>query len=462
MSSEHLRRFREFPRAVHLEAQGAQATRAKSDSVFRQVHWSAAYIAFLIYIFVITTYRLPLGTFAMAAALLTLPLERRPLRLPAVALWSVLLLGWAFLGWATTQYPNEVWDKTIEFAKICGVIVVTVNVLTTRSRLQFYLLVLLGFFALYPVRGTLFNYFIYHSAVAGRAAWNYVYENPNDLAGVCLLQLSLVAGVLVTERQRWIRMCAAAGAVVLPLVILLTQSRGAFIGLLAFGTIVLKGQKGRRGSIILVTGVSSILLLMVAPSSLWQRLGTLSDVSNEQSAAQANDEGSARQRLEIWRVARTIVQENPLIGVGLGAYPDAHYAYAQRPIFDPMAMGHRDSHSTYLSMLAETGVIGFSLFLLIIGVTVLDAERTRKRARALDPPRATQLLYMELGLFGFLVAGIWGSYGQLVLTYLHLSVMHATTQILKEEMARTRSAQPTRALSTPPERHRRIFRGMTS
>jgi hypothetical protein len=39
---------------------------------------------------------------------------------------------------------------------------------------------------------------------------------------------------------------------------------------------------------------------------------------------------------------------------------------------------------------------------------------------------------MELGLFGFSVAAIWGSYGEMVPTYMHLMLMTVMTQVMKE------------------------------
>jgi probable O-glycosylation ligase (exosortase A-associated) len=398
------------------------------------VQWSPAYIAFIVYVFVITTYRLPLGTASMVTALVLLPLERHPLRLPKPMVWMIAFLGWAFVGWGGSPYPDVVWDAVIELAKITGVMLVAVNVLTTRQRLRFFLLAFLGFFAFYPVRGSLFAYFIYGGTVQGRAAWNYTYSNPNDLAALCILPLALAAGMLMTERTKWVKYCAAAGAIALPFVILLTQSRGAFIALAIFAIAVLKGQKERRGKILLVGAGIAVVVALAAPSSLWKRLGTIQDVTSEQAAAKANDEGSARQRMELWHVAATVAKEHPITGVGYGAYHDAHFEYAQRPAFDPIAMGHRDAHSTYLTVLAETGIVGFILSAGLIWSIVSDAERTRRRSRSVLPARSAQLYFMELGLLGYFIAGIWGSYQAMVLTYLFLAVIYSAVQVVKSEL----------------------------
>jgi O-antigen ligase len=395
------------------------------------LEWSPSFVAFIVYVFVITTYRVPVATLAMSVALLTLPLEPRPLRLPPVALWTAALLGWAFVGWGSSEYPAIVWDHVVEFAKVCAVVLVAVNVLTSRARLRLFMLAYLGFFAFYPVRGALFNYFIYGGTMSGRAVWSYVYSNPNDLAGMCLLFVALAAGALVAERTRWIRLCALAGVVVLPFLIIITQSRGAFVALLAFAAITLKGQ-WRRGRTLLLAGAALVTVLVAAPDTVWRRLGTLQQVANQDDGVAVADQGSADQRLEIWKVARTIIAEHPATGVGLGAYPEAHYLYAQRPVFDPTARGHRDTHSTYLNILAELGIPGLMLFGLVVAVPLLNAERVRRRLKAVHPERAMQLHYLVLGMIGYLVAGVWGSYGALVPTYLYLCIVYAATTVIQE------------------------------
>ena len=413
-------------------------------SPFAGLHWSPAYAAFLLYVFVITTYRLNLGTIAMSVALVTLPLERTSLRLPPLALMALAFLGWGFVGWGSSDYPVIVWDRLIEFAKICGVVLVAVNVLTTRARLRLFLLAYLAYFAFYPVRGAFFNYFLYNGTMAGRAVWNYAYANPNDLAGVCLLFVALAAGVLVSERARWIRFAAFAGIVLLPFLIILTQSRGAFVALLAFALIALKGQ-WRRGRVLALAAGVAVVVFFAAPDEVWDRLGTIQKVATQQDgAASIADEGSAEQRLEIWKVARAIIADEPVTGVGLGAYAEVHSRYALRPIFNPTAQGKRDTHSTYLKIFAETGIVGLIVFVGLVGFTLYDAERTRRRKLAIDPPGAKQLYYMELGMIGYLVAGIWGSYGELVPTYLFLSLIYAATRILKQQGATPRQPVPVR------------------
>src|SRR5206468_8596566 len=104
----------------------------------------------------------------------------------------------------------------------------------TRPQLRFFCVFWLGCFALYPLRGAFFNYFLYQSKLFGRAIWNYIYSNPNDLAALAILQLAMVAALLSLERRGWAKWAGQVGVVLVPLLILMTQSRGAFIALALF------------------------------------------------------------------------------------------------------------------------------------------------------------------------------------------------------------------------------------
>lgn len=404
------------------------------DFAIRRVDWSLAFIAFLLYTVAIISQRYHIGTEAMCVALVTLVLERHRIRASPVVAWAAGLFAWAVIGMPMSDYGPVVADNLLEFAKVCAVSFVAVNVITTRDRLRVFLIVLLGIFALYPVRGTLIGYFLMNGSVGGRAAWNYIYNNPNDLAGFLLLEFSLVAGVVVTERKRWISLAARIGMVVLPFLVLLTGSRGGFIGFIAFVLLAFRRKLKHAKAVATIAAVAAIIFVFM-PDNIWRRLGTIRDADTASTTSQNGDESSIAQRRAIWHVAERIIVEHPVLGVGLGAYSDAHYQYSQRSEFGRITFGHRDAHSTYLRIAAELGLVGLALFLGLVGATLLDADRTRRRYAQTHPRLAMQLFYMEMGFVGYLVAGIWASWGSLVFTYVHLAVIHVASHLLKQEAA---------------------------
>lgn len=412
---------------------------------------SPAFLAFFSYLFVVTTLRIPIGTETMVIALLTLPMERTKLQVPSVAIWTFVMVGWSFLGWSKTEYPDIVLVQMTEFAKVCLVMLVAVNVITTRSRLRMLLAGMMIFFATYPLRGTLVNY-VLGETLNGRAIWNGTYANPNDLAGFCVLQLSVALAVLEAEKTLWLRRAAIACAFLLPLVVILTASRGAFIALIVFVIVSAKRNWAIVKSKLWVVVLLGIVISYAGSDKIFARLGTI-NVAVSGDAGAADDEGSAQQRLEIWKVAEGIIAENWLTGVGIGAYNDAHFIMAQRPGYSPSAIGKRDTHSTYLNVLAETGVIGFGFFVLLLGVTLKRSRIARKEAGAASSTLKAQLLWLEIGLYGFLVAGIWGTYGKLGPLYVHVAIVWCTAGLLQEQTANVaRGGTPVRRIrgTSPP------------
>ncbi len=98
---------------------------------------------------------------------------------------------------------------------------------------------------------------------------------------------------------------------------LITQSRGVFLGLAPFGgsgvrvTRIGEGD-GRRGR--------AVAAPMILPAG-WQRLNRVGGIGDTAELSQLDDQGSAEQRYKIWKIACPIIADHPVTGVGWGAYP---------------------------------------------------------------------------------------------------------------------------------------------
>jgi O-antigen ligase len=65
-----------------------------------------------------------------------------------------------------------------------------------------------------------------------------------------------------------------------------------------------------------------------------------------------------------WQAGWYMFLDHPWLGVGAGNYPDAYPAYAVGQWLEPL--GH--AHNYYLNMLAELGVVGGGLLVLLLGL----------------------------------------------------------------------------------------------
>lgn len=422
----------------------ADSARWTAPLTRRTIKWSLAYIAFLGYILAIVTYALPIGEPAMIVALVALMLQRGKVRLPPGLLLFGAFIAWCALGAVQSPYSDATSETLILLVQLWLIAFVAVNVLRHPTRLRFFMVFFVACFALYPARGAIFNYFLAGYTVFGRALWNHIYANPNDLAALCLLPLSLAAGLSRTEPRGLFRTGAIAAVAVLPVLILLTQSRGAFLGMSIAATIMLFRLKSAFRSV----GVLAVILalaVLVLPDSAWDRLQSVTQLSGGTEAVGEMD-SSAQQRFDILKAAIRIGRDHPITGVGVGAYHEAHFDHALTHPGTPS--GRRSAHNTYLAIFAETGIPGLGLFLGLLGFTFVQAELARRRAHRSFPAKAHILLFLELGLMAYLVAGLFGSFGLVSFLYLHQALLWTVSDMqpvrLTVSRGRARLGRPVR------------------
>jgi len=400
---------------------------------WQNVGWTLSLVGLLVYVWTTTTYTIALGQASMIVALIGLVLQGERLRVPPFLLFFGAFVAWCAVGSLGTEYPETV-SKSLELLwKVWLIAFVVVNSTRTREQQRIFLFVMLGAFALYPTRGAIFNYLGGYT-VWGRALWNHAYANPNDLAAFTLLQLGFALALFIREPKGWPKLAALAGIVLLPVVVLLTQSRGAFLALGVAGIVLVLQQK-RKGRALLAVLAVGIVAAIAAPESAWVRFGGMLKLTSTETIAQADREGSAEQRFAILQVATDVYQAHPVSGVGWGAYAKAHAVQAPESGLQRIAGGEKDAHNTYLRVLAETGTVGGLLYLAMLVSIVVRAERVRRRAKTPLPRSSQQILFVELGLLMFLVAGIFGSFAQIAVTYILLAFLWSVTETVSQELA---------------------------
>ncbi|MCA9736430.1 MAG: O-antigen ligase family protein [Gemmatimonadota bacterium] len=413
---------------------------------FKGVRWSISYAAFLVYIISLVTSRIPLGTEAMALALLGLAGEKGRIKAPPIVFIFGGFVLWGLVGWTLSADPLSTWNTVIQLAKVGAIMFVAVNVLTDVPRLRLFLLVFLGSFLVYPGRGSILNWVTGGNTLFGRAIWNYIYENPNDLAALTFFPLGIALYMMQEKGHHLARLGALASVGVCGFVIIITQSRGAMLALIPMVFLSVAGHHKKLRAIsglVFLVGV----VAMFTPSDILDRFLGLKAASSGDLTA-LDDSNSAEGRFEIWKTAAGIFMDRPVTGWGLGTYRIKH---RQATRFDVSitisARGGRDAHSTYLTLAAETGFIGVALFLALIVSVMRHASRARRRLRRYDPGLAMQIRFLQNALIAFLVAGIFGSFALLSFLYVHIATIYAAASLGERRAAEFKAA---RAGLVPP------------
>lgn len=376
--------------------------------------------------FVVVTARFGFAEAGIVVALVGLALRPQRLRLPVPFWWAMALVGWAFVTAPWAIEPAAAQATAIDRLKVFVVFLVVINTLRTERYLRLYVLFVLACFVVSPVRGALVNYVGGYTSF-GRAIWNAGYANSNDLAAMSLLTLGLALSVLADFRERklW-RWSAALSAVGLVALILLTQSRGAFIGLiLGLGPSAL-GLARRRPKLLVVLLVLGAMGASFVPGRVWTRLSGIGQLTSTSTIAKADPEGSAAQRWEIQKTAFRIFQDHPLAGIGLGCYPWANNLYARK-------LGLRDTHNTYLNLAAELGIPGLVLWLGLIASVFRHWWRAKAALRQAGERQGRDRMcavWIERVIIGFLVSALFGSYSGITMLYLVLGILWSAGSLI--------------------------------
>lgn len=182
--------------------------------------------------------------------------------------------------------------------------------------------------------------------------------------------------------------------IILSLALIMSWSRGAWLGFIASSAVVVVLYPRRLIHRILLIGLGlssslAVLMLGLVPSSISQRLGT---VFNEAISLQdvrgvqiTTENYAVVERLAHWQAAIRMVEYSPYLGTGLGNYEVVYPSFQLINWHEPL--GH--AHNYYLNLLGETGLVGFSGYVMwwvVIFWQTLQAIRhpdTLKRSLAL-------------------------------------------------------------------------------
>ncbi len=112
--------------------------------------------------------------------------------------------------------------------------------------------------------------------------------------------------------------------------------------------------------------------------------------------------GGSLERLDIWEQSLSLVARHPLLGMGPAGYAVYNVSY-----FPGDA---RSTHNNYFDILAQTGIIGFAVFLWLIGSFLVTAAATRRQL--LDRPGFEQAFANGVlaGLCGVVVSMMLGDW----------------------------------------------------
>lgn len=179
----------------------------------------------------------------------------------------------------------------------------------------------------------------------------------NDLGAFLAMFVPLAVAVMLGVRGAFTRALAGLAALAGTAAIVLSVSRAAVVAV-----VIAVGYVAWRSSrlLVMVMAVALLLAPFWAPDYLKDRLmGTRTQVEGTDTQTL---EGSAQLRIDTWRAIGRVLTEHPIEGVGFGGLANVLPATGQE-----MGVEVKDSaHNSYLRALAEMGIAGLVVLLVIL------------------------------------------------------------------------------------------------
>ena len=233
----------------------------------------------------------------------------------------------------------------------------------------------------YPVGPGVLRYIRDDPSLSQRATATSV--DPNVLGGLLIMIGALTVPQLFAQRPLFRRPVTAFLGGVMGLCLMLTFSRGSFVGLGAALAALALLRYRKLG-----------LLMLVVLAFVWFAPLTRDYVTHFVQGLRGEDLAT-QMRFGEYRDALTLIRRYPVLGVGFSGSPDIDTYVSVANV--------------YLLMAVEMGLVGLAAFLIVIAVLFIEAARAWRRLSPLSQLEPMWFGY-HAALLGALVGGLADHY----------------------------------------------------
>ena len=236
----------------------------------------------------------------------------------------------------------------------------------------------------------------------------------NDIGVVLLMGVPFVF-MLFPVSSRKGRIALGATLVGVVGTVALSGSRGALVGTAALAVFMLftlkQVQVWKRVSVV-VAGVVGLMLF--APPGYWDQMSTILEPEDDYNVTDVDG------RWQIIKRGMTYVADYPVFGLGPANFGRAELANPEkRAALGPRAAQRNVApHNTYLQVITELGVVGFSIWMYILVRGVVGGLKLRRRLprRWKKGTQEERFLYsagyfFPMSFVGFAVPSVFVTFG---------------------------------------------------
>jgi putative inorganic carbon (HCO3(-)) transporter len=285
-----------------------------------------------------------------------------------------------------------------------------------RDRMKWWYRVTAGVFAFFALKATMFGVLTGGQYTVFGPPNSMIGDN-NDFALAMNMALPMFALLASMEEGRKLRLFWKVSLLCGIVAVLLTYSRGGFLGLTATLLMLVWRSKKRIRAIAALVLLGAMIAILI-PSKWTARMDTISTA--------AENDPSAEGRIEAWKVATNLAMSFPLTGGGFETFTPQVFA-----MYGDTQYGWHVAHSIYFEMLGEQGFVGLGIFLLLLGSVFRSAGKLAREFRNHQQANwiSAYSSMVQMSLLAYAVSGMFLSrayfdlYYQLVATVVILRAL---------------------------------------
>lgn len=234
------------------------------------------------------------------------------------------------------------------------------------------------------------------------------YGDSNMLAAFGVLYLTIALNNAITARDLKMKLIWFISAASITAMIIFTQSRGGFLGLIG-GISYLVFCARNKKMLIWIIILAGLFVSPFLANEYAKRLESI-------TATNQDRDFSSGSRLVLWQAGILMFRDNPLFGVGLLNFAQAKMPYKYQVIGnidtelrDYSFQRYKVGHSTYITqLLAEGGLFLTIPYIWLICGFFIESIRIRKKIGTVNANRSIDLLAgVEAGVFGYCISVIF-------------------------------------------------------
>lgn len=316
-------------------------------------------------------YSLPLAMGAAAVTFLSIAINHRELKFPRALETGLFFLLWIYtaITSALAFYPDWAWQYWETVTKIFLMTFIAMTLITTRERLRYFILLIIGSIGFIGIKGAIFGLATGGQYLVWGPPESFIADNNSvGLAMVMITPLCLLMRDLFDKKWQKLALLGFGIGVIISAV--LTYSRGALVGLMVVGFFYFLNSK-HKIAILITMIVVMVTAVNVLPAAWFERMNTIKTYEEDRSA---------NMRLNSWKMSINIAKAN-FFGGGFDCFSlDQYEKYAPDPDLgraktdDGQFVGST-AHSVYFEVLATQGFLGLAIYLSCLLFALVSLRR---------------------------------------------------------------------------------------